>query len=661
MRTWPALLALALSLAPHALADDADGDDTQSSETDSDSEAPQVQVREVGALRFEGCPELDADLADRLQRYQALRSAGFRGFVGGPDEGVFIATRFADVAQTHQVRMPMGARTQLTFGEEPIRAIMPHPHDPDMVLLMSDLGGNEAYQFELLRPSTSERTLLTDGESRHGGITWSDDPSRPTAVLYTGTARNGKDYDIYRADVTEPGQAERIFEGEGYAWVADWDAASDTIIVGRYISSTQSRLYTLEDGSLRPLTPEGEVSAFGGVLSPDASTAYVVSDHEGQFKSLYAVDVASGAMQALPVDVDWDVDDVTLSADGRTLAFTVNERGWSNLYLLDLKKGRVRTSSALPDGMVGRIQFDPQDPRTLGMSISGADKPSDAWTLDIKKDRATRWTRSETAGLAPSDFVAPQPLTWKSFDGLELDGFWYRPEGPGPFPVVVSIHGGPEGQSRPYLSSTYQVLVQQGIAVVVPNVRGSRGYGKDFIKLDNGFKREDSVKDIGTLLDWIDEQPDLDADRVAVRGGSYGGYMVLASLFHYSDRLVGGIDVVGISNFVTFLENTKAYRRDLRRVEYGDERDPKMREHLLAISPTSHVDELVDPLLVIHGANDPRVPVSEAEQIVQAVRNNDQEVCYLRAENEGHGFRKKDNREVSQVLSVQFLTRLLVE
>ena len=310
--------------------------------------------------------------------------------------------------------------------------------------------------------------------------------------------------------------------------------------------------------------------------------------------------------------------------------------------------------------MVGRLEFDEDRPRVLGMSISGPDRPSDVWTLDTKKDRATRWTYSETAGLAASDFVQPETITWKSFDGLELDALVYTPDGPGPHPVVVRIHGGPEGQTRPYLSSSTQVLVNEGIAVVLPNVRGSRGYGKSFIKLDNAEKREDSVKDIGTLLDWIAERPDLDADRVVVRGGSYGGYMVLASLVHFGDRLLGGIDNVGISSFVTFLENTKAYRRDLRRVEYGDERDPEMRALLEEISPLTQVDRIQDRLFVIHGANDPRVPVTEAEQIVAAVRANGHPVWYLRADNEGHGFRKKANREIGATLEVQFLREVLL-
>jgi dipeptidyl aminopeptidase/acylaminoacyl peptidase len=237
----------------------------------------------------------------------------------------------------------------------------------------------------------------------------------------------------------------------------------------------------------------------------------------------------------------------------------------------------------------------------------------------------------------------------------------YRPEGAGPYPVIIDIHGGPEGQARPSFSSTYQMWLDRlGAAVIRPNVRGSAGYGKHYMSLDNGFKREDSVKDIGTLLDWIATQPDLDENRVAVFGGSYGGYMVLASAVHFSDRLAAAVDVVGISNFVTFLENTQAYRRDSRRAEYGDERDPAMREHLQKISPLTNVEKINVPMLVVQGQNDPRVPVTEAIQIVDALREHGQPVWYMNALNEGHGYARKENRDVYQQATVMFLQKYLV-
>ena len=271
-------------------------------------------------------------------------------------------------------------------------------------------------------------------------------------------------------------------------------------------------------------------------------------------------------------------------------------------------------------------------------------------------------------GLDTDSFIEPELVHYPTFDKVDgearkIPAFVYRPrDTEGPVPVVISIHGGPEAQYRPYFSSTYQLWLQKlGVAVIAPNVRGSAGYGKTYVALDNGYKREDSVRDIGALLDWIDTQPDLDGDRVAVFGGSYGGYMVLASAMHFSDRLRAAVDIVGISNFVTFLTNTRDYRRDLRRVEYGDERDPDMRAFLERISPSNNVDKIRVPMLVVQGENDPRVPVTEAEQIVAALREGGKPVWYMNALNEGHGYRKKENRDVFSQVTALFFSRHLLE
>ncbi len=245
----------------------------------------------------------------------------------------------------------------------------------------------------------------------------------------------------------------------------------------------------------------------------------------------------------------------------------------------------------------------------------------------------------------------------------KIPAFYYKPQSTsGKIPVIINIHGGPEGQSVPVFSPFISYLTNElGIAVLSPNVRGSSGYGKTFLKLDNGFKREESVKDIGALLDWIAKQPELDASRVAVWGGSYGGYMVLASMTNFNDRIKCGIDVVGISNFVTFLQNTEDYRKDLRRVEYGDERDPKMKEYLLKISPANNVDKITKPLFIIQGLNDPRVPASESEQMKQNMRNKGRNVWYMLAKDEGHGFRKKPNVDYMQWSVVMFLQQNLLK
>jgi dipeptidyl aminopeptidase/acylaminoacyl peptidase len=650
------LLVLGMASAAADPGDTPTGEPAGSAPDATDQGAPPVPVRVEGPLRFEDIPPVDPQLVDALRRYQALRSASFQGFVGGPAGGVLVRTRFDDVAQIHHVAAPGGARTQLTFGAEPVRGVAPHPTDPDRVAFLRDEGGNEAYQVWILDRSTGEEIRLTDGIHRHGSVAWTPDGSH---LAWSGTARNGTDYDIYLAPADAPRQAERIHEGEGLWWVADLSPGARILTLGRYRSITDSEVWRLDrdTGQATELTPGEGVAAQGGLLLPDGDVL-LTSDHEGAFRGLYRAR-PDGALTALTPDLTWDVEDLALSPDGRTVALRVNERGWSRLYLLDLKTGRLRAAEGLPEGMVASIAFDPTSSRRLGLTLYGPTRVADAWTLDVRRGRATRWTESETGGLDPDTFRAPTLETWTTFDDRELDAFVYRPAGEGPHPVVVWIHGGPESQSRPYLSGMVQVLLRRGVAVVFPNVRGSAGYGKDFVALDDGRRREDSVKDIGTLLDWIGEQPDLDGDRVAVKGGSYGGYMVLASLAHFGDRLQGGIDVVGISSFVTFLENTKAYRRDLRRAEYGDERDPEMRSFLEEISPLNQVERIRSRLFVIHGANDPRVPVGEAEQIVAAVRESGHRVWYLRAENEGHGFRKKDNRDVADALQVSFLLDVL--
>jgi dipeptidyl aminopeptidase/acylaminoacyl peptidase len=362
---------------------------------------------------------------------------------------------------------------------------------------------------------------------------------------------------------------------------------------------------------------------------------------------------------------------MAISDDRTRAAFSMNVEGRSKIYLLDLLSREFEQVNKVPVGLGGGLEFSP-DGRKLGMTLNTAKTPSDSFVLALGEGaleygELERWTYSEVGGLDTDSFIEPELVHYLTFDsddgGPETIPAWvYRPAGEGPHPVIINIHGGPEGQARPSFSSTYQMWLNKlGAVVIRPNVRGSAGYGKHYMSLDNGFKREDSVRDIGALLDWIATQPDMDKNRVAVFGGSYGGYMVLASAVHYSDRLAAAVDVVGISNFVTFLENTQDYRRDLRRAEYGDERDPAMREHLQSISPLTHVDKIKIPMLVVQGQNDPRVPVTEAIQVVDALRANGNPVWYMNALNEGHGYRKKENRDVYAQATVMFLQKYLVD
>ncbi len=626
-----------------------------------------------GNVVLDGIPEIPARIGQQLNRYQNVRGAGFRAW-SGDGEGIFVTTRFAETSQVHHVAFPGGARRQVTFFEEPVGSVQRQPDGPLLAFSM-DEGGSEFYQLFVLDPASGEHRRLTDGESRNGAATWSRDGQR---MAFQSTRRNGRSNDVWVMDIDEPEGARMALESPDGSWwgPADWSPDGTRLLVQQYVSVTDSRIHLVDlddDNAADPLLGDEDSPQVYLAAGFDASGdgIFVITDRASEFAQLAHLDLASGELEILTEDIPWDVDAFELSEDGRRAAFEVNEGGISRLYLMDPGTREYRAVETIPVGLFGGLTFSPDGSR-LAMTLNTASTPSDVFTLDLGDDalshgELTRWTNSEVGGLDTSAFVEPQLVHFPTFDETEpgvsrqIPAFVYRPEGPGPHPVIISIHGGPEGQYRPAFSSTYQMwLGELGAAVIAPNVRGSSGYGRDYVRLDNGFKREDSVRDIGALLDWIATQPDLDQDRVVVYGGSYGGYMVLASLMHYSDRLRGGVDIVGISNFVTFLENTQDYRRDLRRVEYGDERDPEMRAHLEAISPGNSPERITAPLFVAQGQNDPRVPVTESEQIVEAVRSAGYDVWYMNALNEGHGFRKKENRDLYQeIVTLFFETHLL--
>jgi dipeptidyl aminopeptidase/acylaminoacyl peptidase len=626
-----------------------------------------------GNLVMEDIPPIPQSIVADLNRYQNTRSAGFRGW-DKDGEGIFVSTRFGDVSQVHYVGQPGGARTQLTFFDEPIGGLTRQPDGSRMVFTM-DAGGSEFSQIFLLDPTGMEdAAMLTDGESRNGAVVWDKTGKH---IAYQSTRRNGASNDIWMMEVDNPETAEVVLESPDGTWWGGVDFAPDNsqLLVVNYVGNMDSRVHLLdlESGNLRMLAgdPENGGSNFPMGFDHEGNGFYYVTDRYGEFQQLAWQSLEEGADPVIITkDIPWHVEGGDLSEDGKRGAFTVNENGFSRLYLLDPSNNRYRAVEGLPTGTVGSLEFSPDGSR-LGMTLNTSQTPSDSFTLELGRGALnhgdiTRWTFSEVGRLDTDAFVVPELVSYPTFDsgkgGPDSIPAWvYKPESKGPHPVVIVIHGGPEGQARPSFSSTYQMWVQKlGAAVVRPNVRGSAGYGKHYLSLDNGFKREDSVKDIGALLDWIETQPDLDQDRVAVFGGSYGGYMVLASAVHYSDRLSAAVDIVGISNFVTFLENTQSYRRDLRRVEYGDERDPAMRKHLEAISPLNSVEKINVPMFVVQGQNDPRVPVTEAEQIVKALRENGQPVWYMNALNEGHGYRKKENADIYQQATVMFLQEHLI-
>ena len=558
----------------------------------------------------------------------------------------------------------------MTFYDEPVGGGSYADEGPwrHGFLFTKDSGGNEQNQIYFLDTRTGNERLLTDGESRNSGYTWSNDGKR---FAFTSNRDDGTNMDIWVATPEGPDSARMVAEVEGAYWVSDWSPEDNKLLVARYVSINEAYLYEVdvESGEMTEINPRDSRIGYGGAAyGVDGKYIYFSADQDSEFKRLHRIDRDTGTVEVLTGDIGWDVEAFAQSDDGRWLAFTVNEDGIERMYLQDLDNGKRQRLDVIPVGQVGEFGFDDASEQ-LAITLSPADDATDVHVYDIASQALVRWTRSEVGGLNPKTFQTAELVHYPTFDTVdgkarEIPAFVYKPAGKprggDAHPVVVYIHGGPEGQYEPSFSSTFQFLINElGVAIVAPNVRGSDGYGKSYLQLDNGFKREDSVKDIGALLDWLEKRDDLDADRVIVYGGSYGGYMVLASMMHYDERLLGGIDVVGISNFVTFLENTKAYRRDLRRAEYGDERDPEMHAFLQRISPANHAEEFDKPLLVIQGANDPRVPLSESEQMVAEMRASGNEVWYLMARNEGHGFRKKENRETYLASVALFIDELL--
>ena len=617
-------------------------------------------------LVVDGIPKIPASIAETVNRYTEFRTASLNSWHPTKRE-MLISTRFGDAPQIHHLKFPGGARTQLTFFADRVRDASFQPKKADYFIFSKDTGGGEFFQYYRYNLADGDVTLLTDGTSRNSGAEWSNTGDR---FVYGSTRRNKKDVDLYVVDPLKPQETRMLAQHESSGWgVVDWSPDDRKIVVGEYLSANESYLwlYDVTGGEKTLLTPKGgaEKIAYGGAqFSEDGKGLYVTTDRDSEFQRLAYVDLATKQHTYLTDSIKWDVDSFELSEDGRMIAFVTNEDGINRLHLLDTKSGKERPAPKLPIGLIGGIEWHDNN-RDLGFTLTSARSTADVYSLDVTSGKVERWTTSETGGLNIENFSEPELVRWKSFDDKTISGFLYMPlqqKFTGKRPVVINIHGGPEGQAQPgFLGRNNYFLNEMGVALIYPNVRGSSGYGKTFLKLDNGFSREDSYKDIGALLDWIKTRPDLDADRMMVTGGSYGGHMAFAIAALYSDRLRAALPVVGISNLVTFLERTEAYRRDLRRVEYGDERDPKMREFMERIAPINNAQKIKIPMFIVQGGNDPRVPLNEAEQMVAKIKSNNAAVWYLMAKDEGHGFTKKKNQDFQFYATVMFIQEYLLK
>ena len=536
---------------------------------------------------------------------------------------------------------------QLTFYEERISGALYSPAENRLLFVM-DAGGNERAQIFLLEDG--EVTNLTNApDAIHYPGDFSLDGRR---IAYTATRRNGTDFDVYVQELPE-GEPEMVWEVSGYHTVADWAPDGRALIVSRHHSNVNNDLYrlNLETGEATLLTGhEGDARFSGANVNPDGGSLYLATDRDGEFLRLARLDLATLALEYLTPD-DRDVEGVELSRDGRYLVASRNVDGYSDVLLFN-GRGRRMPDPRIPEGIVGDFEFSP-DSRRLAFTLTAPERNPDIWVVDLPHGDARRLTRSSTAGIPPRSFRKPRVVRYTSFDDHQIPGLFYEPETENA-PVIVNVHGGPESQSRPAFAPVTQYLLGRGYAVFFPNVRGSTGYGKAYTHLDDVGLRMDSVEDLAHAAYWLRERGHR---RIAVMGGSYGGFMVLAALTEYPDLWTAGVDIVGIANLVTFLENTGSYRRSLRESEYGSlEKD---RAFLESISPIHKAEKIAAPLMVIHGKNDPRVPVGEAEQIVDRVKENGGTVDYLLYEDEGHGLAKLKNRLDAYPKIAAFLDRHL--
>jgi len=626
--------------------------------------AQEAVIAPAENLVLDSVPKIPASLAETAGRYASYRSASLADWHPTKRE-MLIATRFAETPQLHLVKTPGGTRQQLTFFADSVGTGRFHPNGGDYILFAKDIGGGEWYQLYRYDAATGDVTLLTDGKSRNLPGPWS---SSGDQVAYMSTRRTGKDTDLWVMNPADPKTDHLLTQLAGGGWQPlDWSPDDKKILLEEELSINESYLWLVDTatGEKTELTPRNaseKVSYGEGRFNKDGKEIYVTTDKDSEFHRLAYLDLATKQTQYLTTNISWDVEAFDVTHDGKMIALRTNEEGVSVLHVLNTSTKTEVPLPKLPAGVMGAVRWH-KNGHELGFSLNNARGPGDVYSLDVANGKLERWTTSETA-VKTDGFPQADLVRWKSFDGKMISGFLYKSPAKftGKRPVLVVIHGGPEGQSQPtFLGRSNYLLNELGIALIYPNVRGSTGYGKTFSLLDNGFKREDTYKDINALFDWIATQPSLDSDRIAVSGGSYGGHMTLAVSTFYSDRIRCSVDIVGMSNLVTFLEHTEAYRRDLRRVEYGDEREPKMREFLEKIAPMNNIEKIKKPMFVIAGKNDPRVPVSESQQIADALKKQGTAVWLLIARDEGHGYRKKPNQDFQFYATVEFLQEYLLK
>ncbi len=614
-------------------------------------------------LLTQGIPRIPASLAGAVQRYT---SNAYGLPVAGWDANkreLWIKDLKSDATIVYRVAEPGGSTKAVLSISTGVYDLYYQPQGKYLVY-NRDTNGNEQFQMYLYDIEMGKSALLTDGTSRNTEPVWSNAGDR---IIFSSSPAGGKGVSLSVINPLDSKTNRLLVQSSGtYFKAYDWSPDDRQAVFIEYTSNTTSALWLVDvaSGTKTLLSSKEKSDEYydSPQFAKDGNGIYLITDHDSDFRRLAYLDLKAKKLTYLSTDKS-DVEDFKIAPSGKTLAFISNDEGISHLHLVDTTSGRERTVPSLPSGIISDLYWH-KNSQDLAFNFKSARTPTDVYSINIETRALSKWTSGKTGDADIAKIPDPEIIHWRSFDSRVISGFLFRPPPTftGKRPVVIEIHGGPEEQYRPsFWGQDNYVLNELGVARICPNVRGSTGYGKTFVNLDNGINREDAIRDLGALLQWIRTQPYLDAERVMVTGASYGGYAALSVATNYADGVRAVQSIVGPSNLVTFLENTEGWRRDVRRGEYGDERDPKMREFLERIAPLNNAQKVKKPLFIVQGMNDPRVKTGEAEQMVSAVKKNGTPVWYLLAKDEGHDFVNQKNIDYQFYATVLFIQEYLLK